>query len=69
MNVMDRFPTLIAAVGSFPEHEQDEVIWVLSNPKRSAEALASKLRAAGRKVSASTIRTYRRELAREQGNV
>ena len=63
--MIDNFPVLAEIVQASPEDERDGLLLYLVSGRYSAEAVASVLRANGYKASASTIRTFRRELARE----
>lgn len=65
-SVIEDFPALVKIVAAFPEGDQKEVMRIFIDPKHKAEAVASTLCAWGHKISASTIRTYRRELARQE---
>ena len=62
--MIDNFPSLDRAVKEALSDERDEVLRIISGTN-SAERVASALRANGFLASASTIRTFRRELARE----
>ena len=58
------FPILAGVVKEASDTEHDAILRIISGTS-SAEKVASALRANGFIVSASTIRTFRRELARE----
>lgn len=57
-------PKLQAVVESVLDEDREEVLKRLAGPYPPAETLATVLTRAGHPVSATTIRTYRRELAR-----
>lgn len=62
--MIDNFPSLALVVKESLDTEHDEILRIISGTN-SAERVASALRANGFLASASTIRTFRRELARE----
>ena len=64
MLVIDNFPSIALVLEQAAEVERDAILRIISGAY-SAEKVASALRRNGFDASASTIRTFRRELARE----
>ena len=62
--MIDNFPSIALVLEQSAEVERDAILRIISGVY-SAEKVASALRANGFLASASTIRTFRRELARE----
>lgn len=65
-DIIEDFPCLVAVLDSVPEGEEREMLRGFLGGLVAAESVAAILRNHGHRVSASTIRTYRRALRRAQ---
>lgn len=62
---MSRFPIIDRLLEGEDEDLRDGLADILASDTYSAELVATTLRGAGHRISASTIRTYRRSLRQE----